>query len=72
MVEELQGQMGGRQGTTSPIPDTTDSERKAFIKRFGAEKGLTAPVLESIWQARKHGYHKSYDAPFAKFKRFFN
>jgi hypothetical protein len=43
-----------------------------FIKKFGAEKGLTAPVLESIWQARKHGCHKPYDAPFAKFRAFFN
>jgi hypothetical protein len=49
-----------------------DSARKAFIKQFGAEKGLTASVLESIWNARKHGYHKPYDAPFAKFRTFFN
>ncbi len=53
------------------IPTETNSERKAFIKKFGAEKGLTAPVLESIWQARKHGYHKPYDAPFSKFRAFF-
>ncbi len=39
---------------------------------FGAEKGLTAPVLEAIWQARKHEYHKPYDAPFARFKIFFD
>jgi hypothetical protein len=49
-----------------------DSERKAFIKKFGAEKGLTVPVLEAIWTARKHGYHKPYDAPFAKFRAFFD
>jgi hypothetical protein len=55
-----------------PIATEADSERKAFIKKFGAEKGLSAPVLESIWQARKHGYHKPYDAPFAKFRAFFN
>ena len=54
------------------IPTETDSERKAFIKRFGAEKGLTAPVLEAIWNARKHGYHKPYDAPFTKFRAFFD
>jgi hypothetical protein len=49
-----------------------DSERKAFIKKFGVEKGLTVPVLEAIWKARKHGYHKPYDAPFAKFRAFFD
>jgi hypothetical protein len=47
-------------------------ERKVFIKKFGAEKELTVPVLEAIWQARKHGYHKPYDAPFAKFRAFFD
>ncbi len=58
--------------TNVTIPTSTDSERKSFIKTFGAEKGLTVPVLESIWQARKHGYHKPYDAPFSRFRAFFN
>ncbi len=58
--------------TNVTIPTETDSERKSFIKKFGAEKGLTVPVLESIWQARKHGYHKPYDAPFSRFRAFFN
>ncbi len=39
MVEELPGQMGGNDGTVVPIPNTTDSERKAFIKRFGVWRG---------------------------------
>ncbi len=34
-----------------PLQNTNDSERKAFIKRFGADKGLTAPVLEAICMA---------------------
>ena len=58
--------------TLVTVPPETDSERKAFIKKFGAEKGLTVPVLESIWQARKHGYHKPYDAPFSRFRAFFD
>jgi hypothetical protein len=48
---------------TVRLPLETDSERKVFIKKFGAKKGLTVPVLEAIWQERKHGYHKPYDAP---------
>ncbi len=54
------------------LPLETDSEPKVFIKKFGAEKGLTVPVLETIWQARKHGYHKPFDVPFAKFRAFFD
>ncbi len=57
---------------SAAVPTKPDSERKAFIKKFGAEKGLTAPVLEALWQSRKHRYHKPYDAPFAKFRAFFD
>lgn len=62
---------GDHEGTVVSDQREQDSARKAFIKQFGAEKGLTAAVLESIWNARKHGYHKPYDAPFAKFRTFF-
>jgi hypothetical protein len=71
-VDELPGPMGGQDETVVPILNMNDSERKAFMKRFGAEKGLTAPVLEAIWQSRKHGYHKPYDAPFSKVRIFFD
>ncbi len=44
--------------TAGTFSTETYLERKAFILKFCAEKGLTAPVLEAIWKARKHGYHK--------------
>ncbi len=58
--------------TVARGPREADSERKVFIKNFGAQQGLTVPALEAIWQARKHGYHKPYDAPFVLFKEFFD
>jgi hypothetical protein len=71
-METIPEHGGDHEGTVVSDQPEQDSARKAFIKQFGAEKGLTASVLESIWNARKHGYHKPYDAPFARFRTFFN
>ena len=71
-IAQVTEQVGDQEDIVVSTQLDPDSARKTFIKQFGAEKGLTASMLESIWTARKHGYHKPYDAPFAKFQTFFH
>ncbi len=49
----------------------SDLDRRGFIRKYAKRQGVSTTALEAIWRSNKHGYKVAYDAPFARFQKFF-